>query len=269
MRNALVLVLVLSLAVAAQAQDEKDKYKERYEKQESSNIFDPHDLSGIWTLTRNDHSLGTKAPALTPAGMKAKAGRVQDRGDSQGNAPWYACNPMGFPRLMNDDEPMEILMLPDRILQVFQWEHRIRYLWTDGRELPSGESLDNLGPAWYGHSVGKWDGNTLAVNTVGLEERAWLDNEGNPKSFHARIEETWKRVDSNTLQLQLTLHDPEYYTAPYAGSVKTYKRMPRDASTYSGWYGLFAGISEGICAPMNEVEGYNREFRDPGRAPKK
>jgi len=50
------------------------------------------------------------------------------------------------------------------------------------------------------------------------------------------------------------------------GSKKIYKRMPKDAATYFGWYGLFAGITEGICAPMNEVDGYNKGFRDPGQA---
>ena len=102
------------------------------------------------------------------------------------------------------------------------------------------------------------------VNTVGLDDRAWLDNAGNPKSFHARIEETWRRVDSNTLELQMTLYDPEYYTATYVGSKKIYKRTPDEAMTYFGWSGLFAGITESICAPMNEVEGYNK-FRDLGR----
>jgi hypothetical protein len=265
MRIRFIAVVFLLLAGIAHAQDEKDKYKARYEALSGDSNFDPHDFSGIWTLVKNDHSLGTPAPPLTAAGKAAMAGRVVDRGGVIGNAPWYTCNPMGFPRLMNDDEPMEFMTLKDRVVQVFQWEHRVRYLWTDGRQLPSGENLENLGPAWYGHSVGKWDGNTLVVNTVGLDERAWLDNQGNPKSFHARIEETWKRVDSNTLELQLTLHDPEYYTAPYVGSKKIYKRMPGDAITYFGWNGLFAGISEGICAPMNEVEGYNKGFRDPGQ----
>jgi len=50
--------------------------------------------------------------------------------------------------------------------------------------------------------------------------------------------------------------------AEVEGSKTTYKRMPPDAITYFGWNGLFAGISEGICAPMNEVEGYNKGFRD-------
>jgi hypothetical protein len=267
MRRFTLMIVVLSLAAVAHAQsDEKSKYKSRLDTQASDKKFDPHDLSGIWQLTKNDHTLGTPAPPLTPAGEAAKAGRVPDAGGKIGNAPWYACNPMGFPRLVNDDEPMEFIMLPNRILQLFQSEHRIRMLWTDGRALPSGENLENLGPAWYGHSVGKWNGNTLVVNTVGLDDRAWLDNAGNPKSFHARIEETWRRVDSNTLEMQMTLYDPEYYTATYVGSKKIYKRTPNDAMTYFGWSGLFAGITESICAPMNEVEGYNK-FRDLGARP--
>jgi hypothetical protein len=58
----------------------------------------------------------------------------------------------------------------------------------------------------------------------------------------------------------------EYYTAPYVGNKKIYKRVPRERMTYFGWEGLFAGVTEGICAPMNEVEGYNKGFRDPGQA---
>ena len=104
------------------------------------------------------------------------------------------------------------------------------------------------------------------VNTVGLDERAWLDNTGLPKSFHARIEERYRRTAYNTVELQMTLYDPEYYAATYVGGKKSFKKVPDDASTYFGWKGLFAGISEGICAPMNEVEGYNKGFRDVGQA---
>jgi len=265
---AVLPMVIILFAGIANGQDEKDKFKARYESASENNVFDPHDFAGIWMMTRVDHSLGAPAPPLTPAGVAAMAGRVADRaaGGAVGNAPWYTCNPMGFPRLNNDDEPMEFIMTKDKILQVFQWEHRIRYLWTDGRELPSGQNLENIGPAWDGHSVAKWEGNTLVVNTVGLDERAWLDNAGLPKSFHARIEERYTRTAYNTIELQMTLYDPEYYTATYVGGKKTYKKVPDDAITYFGWKGLFAGISEGICAPMNEVEGYNKGFRDPGQA---
>ena len=286
----LIILLFPLLTGRAYAQGDKDKFKARYENAVGSKEFDPHDFSGIWEMTVLDHTLGTKPPALKPAGIAAMKGRV---GDTPGvprplaesartapevhlagngvdsNAPWLQCNPMGFPRLMMDDEPMEFIMTKDKVLQVFQWEHRIRYLWTDGREAPSGDNLENLGPSWYGHSAAKWDGNTLVVNTVGLEERAWLDNLGYPKSFHARIEEKWTRTDSVTLQLEMTLYDPEYYTAPWVSAKKTFKKMPDDAVTYFGWSGLFAGISEGICAPMNEVEGYNKGFHDLAKEPKK
>jgi hypothetical protein len=91
---------------------------------------------------------------------------------------------------------------PENVLGVVNVPRAIINLWTDGRQLPSGENLENLGPAWYGHSVANWDGDTLVVNTVGLDERAWLDNLGYPKSFHARIEEKWKLLDSATLTEQ-------------------------------------------------------------------
>jgi hypothetical protein len=263
----LPVILLLSFGIA-NAQDDKDKFKARYESNSANKEFDPHDFTGTWEMTKVDHSLGAPPPPLTPAGVAAMAGRMPGNATDFGNAPWYACNPMGFPRLLNDDEPMEFIMTKDKILQVFQCEHRIRYLWTDGRELPSGENLENLGPAWYGHSVAKWEGNTLVVNTVGLEDRAWLDNAGHPKSFHARIEERYRRTDYNTVELQMTLYDPEYYTASYVGGMKAFKRIPDEDITYFGWKGLFAGISEGICAPINEVEGYNKGFRDPGHAKK-
>ena len=258
-----LLVLLFSLAALAYAQDDKDKFKARYENQESSSVFDPHDLSGIWTLTRNDHSLGTPAPPLTPAGAAAMKGRITDRGGVIGNAPWYTCNPMGFPRLLNDDEPMELMMLNDRVLQVFQWEHRIRYIWTDGRELPSGENLENLGPAWYGHSIAQWEGNTLVVNTTGLDERAWLDNQGHPKSFHARIEERYTRTGPDTIEFHLTLHDPKFYTAPWVGAKRVYRRLPENEYTFQGFKSLYSGNTDAICAPMNEAEDYNKRIRDP------
>jgi hypothetical protein len=256
-------LLVLS-AGAANGQAIPGKFKPIFEKGANDQQFDPHDFTGTWEMTVRDHTLGAPPPPLTPAGKAAMAGRVVGSRAIIGNAPWYTCNPMGFPRLLNDDEPMEWIITKDKILQVFQWEHRIRYLWTDGRALPSGENLENLGPAWYGHSVANWNGDTLIVNTVGLDERAWLDQNGLPKSFHARIEERYRRLDYNTIEMQITLYDPEYYTAPYVGTKHTFRRITDDNITYFGWKGLFAGVTEGICAPINEVEGYNKGFRDVG-----
>jgi hypothetical protein len=284
----LVLLLSLSAGLANAQLDDKEKFKLRYETADPNTPFDRHDLSGIWTMTKLDHTMGTPPPALTPAGAEAIKGRV---GDTTGvprpmvaaattagairisdgrslkaNGPWLECNPMGFPRLLNDDEPMEFVSLNNRVLQFFQWEHTFRELWIDGREVPSGENLKKLGPAWYGHTAGKWDGDTLVLNTVGLDERAWLDQLGHPKSFQARIEERYRRVDANTLELKLTLYDPKYYTAPWVSDTKIFKRVSEKFMTFSGWYGLYAGITEGACAPVNEVEGYEKGFHAPAAA---
>ena len=236
--------------------------------QTATNGFDPRDLSGFWLLSSNTGLIGPNetAPELTAAGQTRMSENIPAPDVSLpalSNDPEKTCNPVGFPRLLLDSEPIEFLQLDDRLIQFFQWEHRVRILWLDGRELPSGENLENLGPAWYGHSVAEWQGDTLVVNTVGLEPRAWLDeNVGRPKSFHARIEERYTLVDANTLEIQLTLDDPEYYTSTWVGNTKSFERLPPEAYTFFGWEGLFAGISEGICAPINEVEGYNNTFRD-------
>src|SRR5436853_5050518 len=98
----LAVILVLSAGIA-NAQGDKDKFKARYESNSVNKEFDPHDFTGIWEMTRLDHSLGAPAPPLTPAGAAAMARRLADKTGAGRNAPWYACNPMAFPSLVNDD----------------------------------------------------------------------------------------------------------------------------------------------------------------------
>jgi len=226
--------------------------------------FDPKDLSGYWL--RNAVRL-RNGPPLTPAGLEAMKGRIpipKVRVPSDSNDPMYACNPQGFPRLAwEENEPLEFIMLPDRVLQLFQWERTLRELWLDGRALPRGERLENLGPAWYGHSVARWEGNTLVVQTTGVDERAWLNDDGYPKSFDAIYEERYTRTGPDTIQGQLTITDPKMLTKPWVVPPSTFRRMADDDITFFGWRGLFSGVTEAICAPMNEVDDYNKRFRDP------
>ena len=229
----------------------------------SASQFDPHDLSGIWIRAGGDRGLSPKAPPMTPEGEARLKATVPARSrsnlvkaaDSPSNSsdPTMDCNPHGFPRILLDTahDYHEMIQVPGRILQLWQKDRKPREIWMDGRALPSGENLDNIGPAWFGHSVGQWEGDTLVVNTVGLDERAWLDLFGNPKSFEARVEERYRRIDPDTVQVQLTLYDPKLYTAPWVSDTKTFKRESRENLTFSGWYGLFSGVGELICAPIN------------------
>lgn len=261
---AAALVIAGSFAAAAQAQ------------------FNPRDLSGIWTISGH-RSISANVPAMTPEGEARMTANKPTRGrflgeplngdhpgfvravriPAQGNDPAHKCNPNGFPRLLLDPEPVEFIQTEGRLLQLFQWERTLRELWMDGRPVPSGENLDNLGPAWYGHTAGGWEGNTLIMNTVGLDDRAWIDIFGFPKSSEARIEERYTRTGPDTIELRMTMTDAKFYKTPWVSDVKTFKRIKREDTTYSGWYGLFSGATEAICAPMNEVDSYNTLFRDP------
>ena len=163
-------------------------------------------------LRGGNRSINEEVPPLTPLGTAMLEERIPARGRDLGeplngehySPPWRAvvpvfsndpmmeCNPQGFPRLLLDPEPVEFIHTgEERLLQFFQWERQIRELWTDGRELPTGENLFNMGSAWYGYSAGEWEGDTLVVNTVGLDERAWVDVFGMPYTFNARIEERY------------------------------------------------------------------------------
>ena len=158
---------------------------------------------------------------------------------SESNDPAFSCNPKGFPRILIDTayDFHEVVTTKDgRLLQLWQEERRPREIWLDGRGVPSGENLDSLGPAWYEDSVGHWDGDTLVVETVGLDDRAWVDLFGYPKSADARVVERYKRVDADSPEVQLTLFDSRYYMAPWMSDTKTWKKQPREKVTWFGWY---------------------------------
>lgn len=233
--------------------------------QAGADDYDARDFSGIYVRAGGDRGFPVEnMPDLTPEGEavlrnslspgRSRHQLVRNVEDSTlSNDPTFACNPFGFPRLVIDTAHFfhEVVMLPNRMLQLWQKERRPREIWLDGRELPSGENLDNLGPAWYGHAVGEWEGDTLVVNTVGMDDRAWLDSFGFRKSSEARVEERYRRVDAETLEMVMTLYDPAHYTGPWVTDTKIWKKEPRDVVTYFEWYGLFSGLGEELCAPMN------------------
>ena len=112
--------------------------------------------------------------------------------------------------------PQEIVMLPEMAT------NPPRQIYTDGRPLPKDPD-----PTWMGYSVGRWDGDTLVVDTVGLNDRAWLDAFGHPRSESMHITERYRRRDSGHIDLEITFDDPKYYTRPF--SIKTGLRLVPDS----------------------------------------
>ncbi len=168
-----------------------------------------------------------------------------------GNDPIGQANPFGLYRTLVFARPMEMVQLPDRVIQLFELGKHWRTIWTDGRDVP-----DSLvaGPFWYGYSVGFWEGDTLVVKTVGLDGRAWLDDWGTPYTDFTEVEERWRRAASETLELTITVTDPELYAEPWTSNKQTYSLKAKDL--------LNGELTEQIFAPIDEME-FNATIRDP------
>jgi hypothetical protein len=90
-----------------------------------------------------------------------------------------------------------------------------RQIFTDGRPLP-----DDPQPSWNGYSSGKWDGDTLVVETIGFRDDLWLDMKGNPITNAARVTERFRRPNYGSLEIEVTVNDPKAYTQPWTVTLK-------------------------------------------------
>ena len=170
---------------------------------------------------------------------------------ARGNDPIGGANPPGLYRTLIYNRPFELVLDDEKVVQLFEWSRVWRVIWTDGREVPD---VVAAGPYWYGYSVGEWQDDTLIVQTVGLDGRAWLDEWGTPYSDLARIEERWRLADENTLELTITVHDPDSYAEPWTSDPITYARQDKDSPN--------GELFEVIYAPIDEQE-FNDRIRDP------
>ncbi len=165
------------------------------------------------------------------------------------NDPVDYCDPAGMPRSdLFELRVIEILQKTDQVVILNQHNATWRIIWTDGRELPKDPA-----PRWNGYAVGKWvDDYTFVATYVGMDPRTWLDNVGRPHSEALRVEERWHRVNSDTLELTVTIDDPKFYTQPWKGMDKfVLHRLPHGYD-----------ISEFICSATETAE-YNRLVGKP------
>ena len=138
---------------------------------------------------------------------------MKHRQQSPQENPFTQCLPGGLPAALLAftfkiiQTPQEILMLPEVL-------NPPRQIHTDGRPLP-----EDPDPRWMGYSVGHWEADTLVVDTVGVNNRAWLDASGHPRSESMHITERYRRRNFGHMDLEITFNDPQYYTRPF--SIKT------------------------------------------------
>lgn len=166
-------------------------------------------------------------PPMTPwAAEKYKAARSgpsmkpYDKGSDELD-PMISCFPSGPTRIYTIPRPFQIYQFPDHVLIVYEWDHWVRRIYTDGRGHPDGYLT-----TWMGHSIGKWDGDALVVDTVDINENSWIDTLGHPHSDALHLVERYRRVNHDTLQIEFTFDDPKAYTKPWTGKKTFYLRPP-------------------------------------------
>ena len=197
------------------------------------------DLSGVWFIPEYHRNLlPNEDPPFRPwaEALLKKRDTENDQADpDSGPDPIERCIPPGVPRIMLQPFPWEIVHARDRVIMIFEYQALVRQIFTDGRGHPKDLDL-----TYMGHSIGRYEGNTLVVDTVGLNDKTWLDPMGLPHSDALHVVERIRRVDHDTLEVVYTIDDPMAYTKTWTAQ-KIFKLRP-------DWQ-----IKEYVCAENNEV----------------
>ena len=210
-------------------------------------VADPRDLQSVW---QGNMRVDT-TPKMLPVAQKRFDDNTEElrRKVPITKDPTFRCDPAGVPHVYNNGvHPFEILQTPSRTFLFYEAARMWRTVWTDGRSIP--DDVDDL---WLGYSVGRWEGNELVVDTAGFNDTTWIDAGGHPHSTKLHVTERFRRVDRDTLQIKLTLTDPEYYDGPWS-LTGTYRRQPK-------WE-----VEESFCIP-DEQQIFDQTVLKPNARP--
>src|SRR5579864_330574 len=182
-----------------------------------------HDLSGVWNATSGVYlfaAFSKDEPPMTPWGKAQFDAARPSQGPNgvklnETNDRVYKCTPPGMPYIYIQLFPMQIIQTPKEVIELFEYDHIVRHIFMDGRKHPA-----DLKPSYNGHSIGHWEGDTLVVDTVGLNGKNWLDRVGHPESAQMHILERIHRVDDKTLQVDMEFDDAKIYTKPWTAQIR-------------------------------------------------
>ncbi len=192
------------------------------------------DFSGTWESRQPPSGRlgGPMVPNLNPAtdpplanfaniGQNFKEGlpftpwaaelRKQRMANNSKDNPDANCLPLGFMQLHTHSQPRKVVQNVNDLVIMYEANSGLRNIYTDGRVLPTNDPQ----PWWYGYSVGRYSGDTLIVETVGLRDDGWLDVQGAPFTSHAKITELYRRPRFGRMEIDVTIDDPMAYTKPW------------------------------------------------------
>ena len=176
---------------------------------------DPKNLEGVWWLKGYEYMLGPApgvAPPLKPKYMEILKRRIRAKnaGTPEADASTQ-CFPHGMPRLTESPYPIEIVQTPGQITVLHEVAHNVRRFYLNQKH-PA-----NPGHTFLGHSVAHWEGDTLVVDTVGLNGRTFIDDEGGSISEQEHTIERYRKIDGGRqLEMTMTVEDPVTLEHPYS-----------------------------------------------------
>jgi hypothetical protein len=202
------------------------------------------DLAGVWMERKGIDTLVAGEPPMRPPTADAYRASKPGYGpyatiDSQD--PTLSCFPPGVPRIMLMPFPVQIVQMRNEIVMIFEYDHFVRQIYMNRREHPK-----NLDSTWMGDSIGSWDGDTLVVDTTGLNDKTWLDQAGHPHSSALHVVERLRRAGPDTLVDDITVDDTRAYTKSWGGR-QTFVLKP-------SWR-----LSEYVCADNINFLDYHRK----------
>ena len=175
------------------------------------------DLSGLWNavdgkfLTNIAQRAGLTAPFQPWA-----AALFKERQDNKGrDRPAGFCLPHTVPTAMLvPNYPWKIVQTAGLTVVLFESFTDFRQIFTDGRDFP-----EERAPTWFGYSLGHWEGDTFVVQSLGFNDKGWLDDGGHPRSEAMKVTERFRRKDVGHLEIEFTFDDPKAYTRPWSVTV--------------------------------------------------
>jgi hypothetical protein len=199
------------------------------------------DLSGVWQgvgALGGGQTAAADWPAGAPvAGFRDVAQNIKEglplkpegaallkerRDNNSKDNPEAHCLPMGIMQFHTQGAPRKVIQTPGMLVILYEASSGLRQIFTDGRSLPNNDPQ----PWWYGYSVGKWEGDTLVVETTGLRDGGWLDIIGTPLTDAAKVTERFRRISYGRMTIDITIEDSKVYTRPW--TVRVNQRIMPD-----------------------------------------
>jgi hypothetical protein len=179
-------------------------------------------LTGYWSLSalRYGGNLATEGEAKVPY---TEAGRKAFLEHDAKNDPTGFCQPPGWPRMAHSPFPMKIVQEKNAVIILYEYMRIWRQI-----DLNRKEHYPDVEDTFFGDSIGHWEGETLVIETTGLNDRHWLDTAGHQHTANMKVIERMTRTGPETVDYEIQVHDPEYYATPWIhkGTLKPQKSTP-------------------------------------------